>query len=312
MDIKQAIALVKQGRKVEAQDILADLIHANPHDITAWFWYVETLDSIEERVKVLNSCLQDNPGNPQVVKALDMLKAKLPQPSKASEPYSHGNDFEATPYETEQSKTSLPNIEIPENMALLRYLKDRQNGEPLISPYINIITSNSPPGVVDLVGAFERDTERFPQNSKYLVYGSPVLLHPRTNIIICAVVIGGTIDYYYRLPQKNIQEMLSKKIIQDYQISEKLGNGWVSLYSKKESFVQKLYVFYGNKSGGAGALQIDYEEDFVKPPSNFLATLSRLANAVLVILFLIGFLLISSYLKNPDSRIWEFIKGLFS
>jgi hypothetical protein len=309
MDIKQAIAFVKQGRKVEAQDILADLIHANPHDITAWFWYVETLDSIEERVKVLNSCLQDNPENPQVIKALDMLKVKLPQQSKVPEPYSHENNFEAMPYETEQSKTSLPNIEIPENMALLRYLKDRQNGEPLISPYVNVITSNSYPGLVDSVGAFERDTERFPQNSKYLVYGSPVLLHPRTNIIICAVVIAGTVDYYYRVPQKNIQEMLSKKIIRDYQISKTLGKEWVSLYSKKESFIQKLYAFYGNTSGRAGALQIDYEEDFVKPPPELL---KRFVEGVLTILLLVGFLFITSELKNPDSKIWEFLKGLFS
>lgn len=308
MDIKQAIALVKQGRKVEAQDILADLIHANPHDITAWFWYVETLDSIEERVKVLNSCLQDNPGNPQVVKALDMLKAKLPQPSKAPEPYSHGNDFEAMPYETEQPKTSLPNIEIPENMALLRYLKDRQNGEPLISPYVNIITPNSPPGVVDYVGAFERGTKRFPQNSKYLVYGSPVLLHPRTNII-CAVVVPMS-GCYYRLPQKNIQEMLSKKIIEDWQISETLGKEWTRLYS--ERVIHKLYAFYGNTSGRAGALQIDYKEDFPKPPFNFLAKLKELAQAVLVVFVLLLFL----YLIVPDSKIWkfiwEFIKGLFS
>jgi len=310
MDIKQAIALAKQGRNVEAQDILADLIHANPHDITAWFWYVETLDTTEERVKVLNSCLQDNPENPQVIKALDMLKVKLPQQSKVPEPYSHENSFGTMPYETEQQKTSLPHIEIPENAAVLAYLHNPQTNNPLIAPYENTLTPNSSPGSVDIIQAFEKDMSRFPQNATYLVYGNPILLNPRTNIIFYAVVVASA-SRYYRLPRKNIQEMLSKKVIKEHQIHEEIGKEWVSLYDQKESFTQKLYTFYGNTTGRAGIFQVNYKEDFFKQPSEFLAILSRLVNTVLVILLIIGLFLLMLYIKGPNSSLLEYLKGLF-
>jgi hypothetical protein len=81
--LQDAIALVRQGQKLEARAILEALLRANPKDVSAWFWYAETLDTLEKRVHVLELCLKANPGNPQAVKALDVLRARLQPPAPA-------------------------------------------------------------------------------------------------------------------------------------------------------------------------------------------------------------------------------------
>lgn len=81
--LQDAIALARQGQKLEARAILEALLRANPKDVSAWFWYAETLDTLEKRVHVLELCLKANPGNPQAVKALDALRARLQPPAPA-------------------------------------------------------------------------------------------------------------------------------------------------------------------------------------------------------------------------------------
>jgi len=81
--LQDAIALVRQGQKLEARAILEALLRANPKDVSAWFWYAETLDTLEKRVHVLELCLKANPGNSQAVKALDVLRARLQPPAPA-------------------------------------------------------------------------------------------------------------------------------------------------------------------------------------------------------------------------------------
>ena len=56
-DLEHAKSLIDQGKIVDAQSILTPLIYSNPHDIPAWFLYVETLDSTVKRLRVLEICL---------------------------------------------------------------------------------------------------------------------------------------------------------------------------------------------------------------------------------------------------------------
>ena len=98
-DIQQAIDLIKQGQKKDAQPILETHIRANPHDIKSWFWYVETLDSAEKRIQLLEVCLKQNPGNPQVTNALEMLHHTQTAPvslPKAEQYTSPKREFEKT------------------------------------------------------------------------------------------------------------------------------------------------------------------------------------------------------------------------
>ena len=90
--LNEAIALMKAGKKAEAQKLLERLIEANPQNITAWMWEADTWPTVAGKIKVLELCLQRNPGNQQVKQALAMLAVKLPaaippqrEPAKAQE-----------------------------------------------------------------------------------------------------------------------------------------------------------------------------------------------------------------------------------
>lgn len=90
-DLNSAIQFIRQGQKQEAQKILEPLLEANPTNIQAWFWYVETYPSREKRIKVLEICLKMNPGNSQIIQALQTLSNQRPEqttftPSPAPSP----------------------------------------------------------------------------------------------------------------------------------------------------------------------------------------------------------------------------------
>lgn len=86
-DLNTAIQLIRQEKRWEAQRILQELINTNPTNIQAWFWYVETCTTTERRIQVLEDCLDQNPGQPQVMKALQMLRSRAPVASpKPPEP----------------------------------------------------------------------------------------------------------------------------------------------------------------------------------------------------------------------------------
>jgi hypothetical protein len=40
--LEHAVALIKQGEVIEAQKVLDPIIEADPHNLHAWFWFVET------------------------------------------------------------------------------------------------------------------------------------------------------------------------------------------------------------------------------------------------------------------------------
>jgi hypothetical protein len=81
-DLNNAIQLIREGRKEEAQQLLEPLLKAEPANIQAWFWYVEICSTLEKRIRVLEVCLKMNPGNSQVMQTLQTLRNK--QPSQAT------------------------------------------------------------------------------------------------------------------------------------------------------------------------------------------------------------------------------------
>ena len=73
-DVNAAVTLIKTGQKEEAQAILKEIIRAEPHNIPAWFWMVETLETDADKLKVMEVCLKLNQGDQKVQKAYNLLK----------------------------------------------------------------------------------------------------------------------------------------------------------------------------------------------------------------------------------------------
>lgn len=234
-DIQQAVALIKQGRKGEAQPILQAYIRVNPHDIKAWFWYVETLDSVGKRIQLLEVCLKQNPGNLQVLKALEMLQGKHSPQQTASvnnmpkiEPYTSPNRvFEKAAGQSDmiyrdeapassslsekhgweesgyEPKNNLPNIDIPENQNVIAYIK---NISPFFEPivpyaYDKVNNERNHPDLTDFIVSF---APKLPSDCKYVVYGSAALVHPESGIIFGFAI---SMSAYFRLPARTAKEV---------------------------------------------------------------------------------------------------------
>jgi len=200
-DIEQAISLINQGKKVEAQSILTKVIRSNPRNVPAWFWYVKTLDSSAKRLRVLEICLKLNPGDPEVTKAVEILNAKLSKlPHKqllAAVSSTYGWEIPFSDLVAiERSKSPIPDINIPSNADVLSYLKNSAPHRETIQHFDYKLVRTEHPHISDMIDHFLRQTEKFPQQCQYIIYGHPAVVHPESR-----VVFGfqkGT-DIYYRL-----------------------------------------------------------------------------------------------------------------
>ncbi len=90
-NLTDAIQLIRQGRKDDARLLLESVLKLDPKNIQAWFWYVETMPTLEKRIQILEVCLKVNPGNPQVLQALQTLRGQQtpqvpPPPAYSSTP----------------------------------------------------------------------------------------------------------------------------------------------------------------------------------------------------------------------------------
>jgi hypothetical protein len=74
--LTESIRLIKAGKKAEAQLVLEPYIQANPHNIQAWMWEAEIFPADADKIKVLEICLEYNPGHPQVNHGLEILRAR--------------------------------------------------------------------------------------------------------------------------------------------------------------------------------------------------------------------------------------------
>ena len=292
-DIQQAIDMIQRGRKKEAGPILEGLIRSNPQDVTSWFWYAETLDSDQKRVQLLEACLKQNPGNAQVTKALEMLRAKLSPiqsvpsaPSKMASGISSSieimgsNGDEASTKEANfasanwdepepSQENTTPNIHIEANEKVMAYLKEVNPFSEIISPYspkkVNKNHTHS-----DFIGHFD-SMSSLPQNSKYVVYGCEALVHPETGIIFGFIVGTSAI---LRIPENILKELLDKKVSDlqramdsDSPATSQLEGNWASSWSFTEKLVHKCFGYYGMDPRVQSAIQLNFEEDYRKLPS---------------------------------------------
>lgn len=85
-NLAEAIQLIEQGRHEQAQPILQALIQANPQDLTSWSWFVRSCRTPEKRLKALELCLKFNPGNVQILEAIEKLRGKIPPPAPVPAP----------------------------------------------------------------------------------------------------------------------------------------------------------------------------------------------------------------------------------
>ena len=73
--LEDAAALIKAGKIAEAQEILHPFIRANPQNVDAWLLETETWNTAG-KLRVLEICLEHNPGNLRAQQALkDLLSA---------------------------------------------------------------------------------------------------------------------------------------------------------------------------------------------------------------------------------------------
>ena len=73
--LDEATTLIKAGKMAEAQEILHPFIRANPQNVDAWLLETETWNTAG-KIRVLQICLEHNPGNTRAQQALkDLLTA---------------------------------------------------------------------------------------------------------------------------------------------------------------------------------------------------------------------------------------------
>jgi len=77
--LSQAIELIKSGKKSEAKKVLENILTNDKENITGWLWYAEIWSTDEQRVKVLELGLSQNPDDPKLLKAIGILRARNEQ-----------------------------------------------------------------------------------------------------------------------------------------------------------------------------------------------------------------------------------------
>ena len=129
-EIQRAMSLIRQGNKKEAQPILEGLIRSDPQDVMSWFWYAETLGSTHTRVKLLEVCLKHNPGNPQVIRALRLLRVQLPSVRPPPSMSSQAESFPSTPVKHEEPAGAI-NVLVGDESSIGASVSDEDLTNPL-------------------------------------------------------------------------------------------------------------------------------------------------------------------------------------
>jgi len=75
-EIDQIKSMLEGGYLEAGRHRLEEILKPNPHDMQAWLLYVNSFKTIDTRIQILEACLRNNPGNPQVQTALETLKKK--------------------------------------------------------------------------------------------------------------------------------------------------------------------------------------------------------------------------------------------
>ena len=74
--VRQAIEAARAGRKVEARDLLLQVVESDPHNELAWVWLSGLVDSLEDRIIACENALTINSSNEKVRAYLTQLQQK--------------------------------------------------------------------------------------------------------------------------------------------------------------------------------------------------------------------------------------------
>lgn len=73
-ELKQAVEYIKQGHKIEARQLLAEIIRAEPDNELAWLWMSAAVDGTDQQSYCLEQVLRINPDNQHALTGLSKLK----------------------------------------------------------------------------------------------------------------------------------------------------------------------------------------------------------------------------------------------
>lgn len=109
-ELKQAIALVRSGDKVNARHLLMAILDKEPTNETAWLWFADTLNSDREKKIALDGLLKIKPDSQAALLALERLSGALPKPEIDPEaPDSQpSNELDSSPPATPLSSIEPP------------------------------------------------------------------------------------------------------------------------------------------------------------------------------------------------------------
>lgn len=84
--LARAINLIKAGQKDQARPLLMSIIQIETANIMAWIWLAECLPTDPQRVRIMQKCLQLNPGNELARKAMAQYLTRADSASAAPAP----------------------------------------------------------------------------------------------------------------------------------------------------------------------------------------------------------------------------------
>ena len=163
---------------------------------------------------------------------------------------------------------AIPNIHVPENERVLSYLKDLHPYNEIIVPFAEKKV-NQDITASGLVGHFEA-MSTLPANSKYVVYGTEVFVHPSTGIIF-GFITG--VSVIYRLPDNLLKEVresdiVNFRVVKDSGIDHRMENlesNWVISQSITEQLVHKCFEYYGQAAPEEAAFHLNFDLDLTTP-----------------------------------------------
>jgi hypothetical protein len=163
---------------------------------------------------------------------------------------------------------AMPNIHIPDNERVLAYLKDLHPYNEIIVPFAEKKV-NQDITASGLVGHFAA-MPTLPLNSKYVVYGTEVFVHPVTGIIF-GFITG--VSVIYRLPDNLLREVRESDIVNfrvvkesgiDHRM-ENLESNWVISQSITEQLVHKCFEYYSQTAPEEAAFHLNFDLDLTTP-----------------------------------------------
>lgn len=194
-ELKQAVELIKAGRKKAGGRILTDILNVDPENERAWLWVTACVDSDQERKYCLEQVLRINPNNQAAQKAL----AKLAPTNTAPVGFTD----------------ELPASQPPDSRFGMVAPIEQQKPEPVL-PYQPDPAAGSPVTAV-------ANTEGTPLPGAGLVQETPARRKTSALTIILSVLLGlvlvcgacAGIGYYYFTTQV---ERLEQSTMQEFQV----------------------------------------------------------------------------------------------